>query len=178
MGIPRLVLERAIDTYSYVADATLLAQAYNTTKINGVGSTNVGLVPGALVKLTSGGKVALAGSAAGDATFMSPIGMLMSAPVPSYQDPSNTSGFTLTRAENDNVAVIPLSDAVVEIEAYLKQAEGSTSTLTYTAGELLYRSKYGFITKDPASQASPLGQVLEVLASGTLRVQLYRALAS
>jgi hypothetical protein len=164
-----------IDTYDYDADATLLAQAYATAQINGVDASNVGLVPGALVKLSAANKVALAGSQAGDTAIMEVLGILMSSAQPAFSDPAASSGFSINRALNNRVAVLPISESIVEIEAYMLKSE-SGATLTYAAGDKLFRSKFGFLTKDSATGGKPhcLGQVLEVTAAGTLRVQLFR----
>ena len=171
MKIPRMVVERTLDMINYPAAAALLAQTYNAVKINGVDGTTVGLCPGALVEVDSSGNLILS-SGSGTKHV---IGMLVTSPVPAFNTPSATSGFILQTAQNNNVAVVPLSDSVVEVEAYLTQQESAATALVYAPGDLIYRSTYGFITKHNATQAQAIGEVLEVLASGTLRVQLYRS---
>ena len=182
MVTPRLVAERFIDTFPYEADAALLAQTYQATDINGVDATSVGLIPGALIMLNSSGKAVLAGSAAGNAAIEQNalIGMLMTCNVPGFNDPSVSSGVSINRSMNTQIAALPLSDSIAEVEAYMKKTDaGGAFGAPWAANDLIFASKYGFITKDPTTHPTqPIGRVLEVTALGTLRVQLFRSRAS
>jgi hypothetical protein len=171
MSVPRLVVERAVDTFSYKASAALLAQTYNA-KVRGTSSANVGLVPGAILRKNTVGNELILADGAGPYI---PLGMLVTSPNAAYPLPSTTGGYAFQFAENANIAVLPFSDSVIEVEAYLSKAEGSSTDLVYAAGDLLFRSIYGFLTNDDATQADVFGQVLEVLANGNLRVQLFRS---
>jgi len=165
--VPRLVMERGIDLINYPISAALAAKTIAGAKVRGIDSGLVGMLPGMLLDVNASGELVLA-EGAGSLNILG-VGFNYVAP---QADPSQ-EGYIFSQAGEDAGAIIPLSDSVIEVGAYLIEEDGAATALTYAIGDLLYRSTLGFLTKDDSTDKTILGKVVG-LNEGNLRVQLFR----
>ena len=191
LSIPRLVVERSYDILNEKAADSALTFDWATAYAGGVNmdAGHTGILPGALLAVDSSdteGKLKIADgtsklSLLGMAFNFLPTGTELG----HFSNPGYTPAgdypqggqYLFKFSETDGIGVVPVETAIAIVSLYAAKTDAGVAQ-TYAQGDLLYRSKYGVITKDKTTAAAALepelGQVLDVQADGNLRIQLFR----